>query len=104
MTRWIILRAFTERWMSGLSRTPGKRVYVESRTVGSNPTLSANKTMRLFMGRFCKFNLQFVNVLAVQPFGKDTLPPSFLTIKKGVLFAALSLDRPYRFRCHEKRR
>ena len=27
--------------MSGLSRTPGKRVYVESRTVGSNPTLSA---------------------------------------------------------------
>ena len=29
--------------MSGLSRTPGKRVYGESRTVGSNPTLSANK-------------------------------------------------------------
>ncbi len=28
--------------MSGLSRTPGKRVYDESRTVGSNPTLSAN--------------------------------------------------------------
>ena len=27
--------------MSGLSRTPGKRVYDESRTVGSNPTLSA---------------------------------------------------------------
>ena len=27
--------------MSGLSRTPGKRVYGESRTVGSNPTLSA---------------------------------------------------------------
>ncbi len=93
--------------MSGLSRTPGKRVYVESRTVGSNPTLSANKTMRPFTGRFCKFNLQSVNVLAVQTFGKgvcDTLPPSCLTIKKGVLFAALSLDRTYRFRCHEKRR
>src|SRR4051812_5773181 len=30
-----------ERWMSGLSRTPGKRVYVAIRTVGSNPTLSA---------------------------------------------------------------
>ena len=30
--------------MSGLSRTPGKRVYGESRTVGSNPTLSAKKT------------------------------------------------------------
>ena len=29
--------------MSGLSRTPGKRVYDENRTVGSNPTLSANK-------------------------------------------------------------
>ena len=28
--------------MSGLSRTPGKRVYVAIRTVGSNPTLSAN--------------------------------------------------------------
>src|SRR6188768_3087244 len=31
----------SERWMSGLSRTPGKRVYVAIRTVGSNPTLSA---------------------------------------------------------------
>jgi superfamily II DNA helicase RecQ len=31
--------------MSGLSRTPGKRVYGESRTVGSNPTLSATKNM-----------------------------------------------------------
>ena len=30
-----------ERWMSGLSRTPGKRVYGESRTAGSNPALSA---------------------------------------------------------------
>ncbi len=30
--------------MSGLSRTPGKRVYGESRTVGSNPTLSARET------------------------------------------------------------
>lgn len=62
---------------------------------------------RPFTGRFCKFNLQSINVLAVQTFGKgvcDTLPPSFLTIKKGVLFAALSLDRTYRFRCHEKRR
>ena len=28
--------------MSGLSRTPGKRVYGESRTAGSNPALSAN--------------------------------------------------------------
>jgi hypothetical protein len=27
--------------MSGLSRTPGKRVYGESRTAGSNPALSA---------------------------------------------------------------
>ncbi len=32
-----------ERWMSGLSRTPGKRVYVAIRTVGSNPTLSAKQ-------------------------------------------------------------
>jgi hypothetical protein len=31
--------------MSGLSRTPGKRVYGESRTAGSNPALSA-KPMR----------------------------------------------------------
>ena len=31
----------SERWMSGLSRTPGKRVYGESRTEGSNPSLSA---------------------------------------------------------------
>ena len=30
--------------MSGLSRTPGKRVYGESRTAGSNPALSATKT------------------------------------------------------------
>ena len=30
--------------MSGLSRTPGKRVYGESRTVGSNPTLSATES------------------------------------------------------------
>ena len=29
--------------MSGLSRTPGKRVYGESRTAGSNPALSARK-------------------------------------------------------------
>ena len=28
--------------MSGLSRTPGKRVYGESRNEGSNPSLSAN--------------------------------------------------------------
>ena len=28
--------------MSGLSRTPGKRVYGESRTAGSNPALSAS--------------------------------------------------------------
>ena len=27
--------------MSGLSRTPGKRVYGENRTAGSNPALSA---------------------------------------------------------------
>ena len=32
--------------MSGLSRTPGKRVYVESRTVGSNPTLSATISIK----------------------------------------------------------
>ncbi len=31
--------------MSGLSRTPGKRVYGESRTVGSNPTLSASENL-----------------------------------------------------------
>jgi hypothetical protein len=30
-----------ERWMSGLSHTPGKRAYGESRTAGSNPALSA---------------------------------------------------------------
>ncbi len=29
--------------MSGLSRTPGKRVYGASRTEGSNPSLSANR-------------------------------------------------------------
>ena len=29
--------------MSGLSRTPGKRVYGESRTAGSNPALSATQ-------------------------------------------------------------
>ena len=29
--------------MSGLSRTPGKRVYGESRTAGSNPALSAKR-------------------------------------------------------------
>src|SRR5688572_7373809 len=29
--------------MSGLSRTPGKRVYGESRTAGSNPALSASQ-------------------------------------------------------------
>ncbi len=29
--------------MSGLSRTPGKRVYDESRTAGSNPALSATR-------------------------------------------------------------
>ena len=34
---------FPERWMSGLSRTPGKREYGESRTAGSNPALSAMK-------------------------------------------------------------
>ena len=28
--------------MSGLSRTPGKRVYGASRTEGSNPSLSAS--------------------------------------------------------------
>ena len=33
--------------MSGLSRTPGKRVYGESRTVGSNPTLSATTRYKL---------------------------------------------------------
>ena len=27
--------------MSGLNRTPGKRVYVSKRTAGSNPALSA---------------------------------------------------------------
>ena len=31
----------SERWMSGLNRTPGKRVYVSKRTAGSNPALSA---------------------------------------------------------------
>ena len=34
-----------ERWMSGLSRTPGKRVYGESRTEGSNPSLSASQVV-----------------------------------------------------------
>jgi hypothetical protein len=33
--------------MSGLSRTPGKRVYGESRTAGSNPALSANMLLSL---------------------------------------------------------
>ena len=28
--------------MSGLNRTPGKRVYVSKRTAGSNPALSAS--------------------------------------------------------------
>jgi hypothetical protein len=37
-----------ERWMSGLSRTPGKRVYDESRTAGSNPALSATKHLASF--------------------------------------------------------
>jgi hypothetical protein len=31
--------------MSGLSRTPGKRVYGESRTAGSNPALSASQML-----------------------------------------------------------
>ena len=31
--------------MSGLSRTPGKRVCGENRTVGSNPTLSASQVL-----------------------------------------------------------
>ena len=39
----LLKSALPERWMSGLSRTPGKRVYGESRTVGSNPTLSASQ-------------------------------------------------------------
>ena len=37
--------------MSGLSRTPGKRVYGESRNEGSNPSLSA-KLKRPRMGPF----------------------------------------------------
>ena len=32
--------------MSGLSRTPGKRVYGESRTAGSNPALSASNIFK----------------------------------------------------------
>src|SRR5579859_6569155 len=35
---WVLL---TERWLSGLRRTPGKREYLNS-TVGSNPSLSAS--------------------------------------------------------------
>ena len=33
--------------MSGLSRTPGKRVYVAIRTEGSNPSLSAKNVLKL---------------------------------------------------------
>ena len=33
--------------MSGLSRTPGKRVYGESRTAGSNPALSARSPLKI---------------------------------------------------------
>ena len=38
--------------MSGLSRTPGKRVYGESRTEGSNPSLSASKQNAPLSGAF----------------------------------------------------
>ena len=31
-----------ESWMSGLNRHPAKVLFVEIRTVGSNPTLSAS--------------------------------------------------------------
>lgn len=36
----------SERWLSGLRRTPGKREYLKS-TVGSNPSLSANVILHL---------------------------------------------------------
>ena len=36
--------------MSGLSRTPGKRVYVAIRTEGSNPSLSAKNVIKLLNG------------------------------------------------------
>ncbi len=40
--------------MSGLSRTPGKRVYDESRTAGSNPALSAKSSC--FVSVFYNFS------------------------------------------------
>ncbi len=48
--------------MSGLSRTPGKRVYDESRTVGSNPTLSASSIFSSVQERLVKSsNIMFLN-------------------------------------------
>ena len=39
--------SLSERWLSGLRRTPGKREYLNS-TVGSNPSLSARISPSLF--------------------------------------------------------
>ena len=46
--------------MSGLNRTPGKRVYAAKRTAGSNPALSARyfyKTISYIS--FTRFHCQF---------------------------------------------
>jgi len=42
----ITTKKFIVSWMSGLNRHPAKVLYVEIRTVGSNPTLTAKLIQR----------------------------------------------------------
>ena len=51
--------------MSGLSRTPGKRVYGENRNEGSNPSLSAKQ---LILNDFIK---QYGALIPPYPPGSD---------------------------------
>ena len=81
--------------MSGLSRTPGKRVYGESRTAGSNPALSAStdhglmtKDLKAVVGNVVQSNLAVLGAFiavssALPPDQQEELLKSLDTMRKA---------------------
>ena len=55
----------TERWMSGLSRTPGKRVYVNSVSRVRIPSFPPNNKYTVHHGVFFVFFIQKIQQISV---------------------------------------